>query len=79
MSRGTGDYSQTPDKLMGDDVLCVAVHGDAAFAGQVKKFNQFRATISHVERIQDITLIIKWNVTPLLGHFGGRVGICSSL
>ena len=35
MSRGTGDYSQTPDKLMGDDVLCVAVHGDAAFAGQV--------------------------------------------
>ena len=21
----------------------------------------------------------KWNVTPLLGHFGGRVGICSSL
>ena len=45
MSRGTGDYSQTPDKLMGDDVLCVAVHGDAAFAGQVKNFDQFRATI----------------------------------
>ena len=21
----------------------------------------------------------KWNVTPLLGHFGGRVGICSFL
>jgi 2-oxoglutarate dehydrogenase complex dehydrogenase (E1) component-like enzyme len=37
MSRGTGDYSQTLDKLMGDDVLCVAVHGDAAFAGQVRR------------------------------------------
>jgi hypothetical protein len=35
MSRGTGDYEGSPGKLMGDDVLCVAVHGDAALAGQV--------------------------------------------
>ena len=23
-----------------------------------------------------LTFDLQWNVTPLLGHFGGRVGIC---
>ncbi len=45
MSRGTGDYEGSPGKLMGDDVLCVAVHGDAALAGQVTFSDLFRKDI----------------------------------
>lgn len=34
MSANSGDYSLQEDKVVGQDVLCVLVHGDAAFAGQ---------------------------------------------
>lgn len=34
MSGKTGDYSLNEDQVTGNDVLCVLVHGDAAFAGQ---------------------------------------------
>ena len=37
MSQNTGDYGNQEALLMGDDVLCVAVHGDAALSGQVQR------------------------------------------
>ena len=29
-----GDYSDSDSEVMGDDVLCVMIHGDAALSGQ---------------------------------------------
>lgn len=30
-----GDYSTDPSKRLGDSAICLQIHGDAAFVGQV--------------------------------------------
>jgi len=46
MSANTGDYCVKADQVTGEDVLCVLVHGDAAFAGQ--GINQEALVISYL-------------------------------
>jgi len=36
MSGNKGDYDTSQDGIVGDDVLCVQVHGDGALTGQVR-------------------------------------------
>jgi hypothetical protein len=47
LGRWKGDYGTGK---MGDDVICVQIHGDAALAGQVLYRHQLRAVL----RIRDV-------------------------
>ena len=46
LGSNTGDYCLDQDQVTGQDVLCVLVHGDAAFAGQ--GINQEALTMSYL-------------------------------
>ena len=46
MSKASGDYDVKADHVVGEDVLCVLVHGDGAFAGQ--GINQESLVISYL-------------------------------